>query len=75
MNRERWQTVERIFHEANSLEEPELSAYLAEACGPDAMLRAQIESLLAEDRCTPLDIRRAVRRETRDFLRGEKVHS
>ena len=47
MNVQTWQQVEAIFHEA--LEQPleARAALLAEACGDDAALRAEVESLLA----------------------------
>lgn len=46
MDAERWETVQRVFHEA--LDRPrELQAqFLAEACGGDADLRREVESLL-----------------------------
>ena len=42
---ERWQALERIFAHAVDLDERARSAYLDEACGVDADLRAQVEAL------------------------------
>ena len=46
MTPERWQQVERLYHAARD-EAPEArAAFLAEACGGDAALRRDVESLL-----------------------------
>jgi serine/threonine protein kinase/TolB-like protein/Flp pilus assembly protein TadD len=46
----RWHTVKAVFHEALDTA-PELrEAFMAAACGADALLRAEIESLLESDR-------------------------
>lgn len=42
--------LESIFHHALALDESERSAYLEQACGDDAALKAEIEALLAADR-------------------------
>jgi serine/threonine protein kinase/WD40 repeat protein len=47
MNPERWQKIERLFHEALACEPADRTAFLAEACGADASLRQAIDSLLA----------------------------
>ncbi len=49
MNVQTWQQVEALFHEA--LEQPPEAreAFLAQACGADAALRAEVISLLAAD--------------------------
>ena len=47
MTEDRWRNVERLYHEARDLEPAELQRFLDEACGVDAALRAEIESLLA----------------------------
>lgn len=48
MNKERWRQIEAVFNEVLARPENEQKAYLAQACGEDAQLRAEIESLLAE---------------------------
>jgi eukaryotic-like serine/threonine-protein kinase len=49
MNKERWRLLEDLFHAA--LEHPEAGRrqFLEEACGGDAELRAEVESLLGSD--------------------------
>ena len=48
MTPERWQEVERIYHVALARGERERAAFLAEACGGDAVLLREVESLLAQ---------------------------
>ena len=47
MSAERFETVERIFHEAKQLQPSERPGFLDEACTGDQALRAELESLLA----------------------------
>src|SRR5947209_5610437 len=42
-----WQHLQSLFHSALSLEAQERSAYLANECGEDKMLRHEVESLIA----------------------------
>ena len=49
METDRWQQVDRIFEDALDLEGAELAAFLDSACGGDAGLRAEVESLIAAD--------------------------
>jgi serine/threonine protein kinase len=49
MTPERWHEIERVYHEARQREPSERTAYLDAACGADATLRAEIESLLRYD--------------------------
>src|SRR5262245_13570435 len=54
MNTERWRIIEEIFQTAVERGAAERAAVLTEACGGDADLRREIESLLAyEDAATP----------------------
>ena len=46
MEPERWQHVERIYHEAMQCEPAERGSLLEEACAEDKDLRAEVESLL-----------------------------
>jgi hypothetical protein len=47
---EQWQQVKAVFHAALERAPEERAAFLAEACGADAALRAEVESLLAGER-------------------------
>ena len=47
MTPERWQEVERLYFAVLARAEHERDAFLAEACGPDAILRGEVESLVA----------------------------
>src|SRR5687767_12169035 len=47
MNKEKWQEISRIFHLASEKPSTERAVYLNEACGSDAELRREIETLLA----------------------------
>ena len=49
MTPDRWRRVEAIFDEAAAMARPERAAFLDRACGGDAGLRAEVESLLAAD--------------------------
>ena len=48
MTAERWQQIARIYDAAADLADDERARYLAEACGGDAGLRVEVESLLAD---------------------------
>ena len=48
MNRERWRRVEELYHAALSRTEGERVTFLVQACGSDAALRREVESLLAQ---------------------------
>jgi serine/threonine-protein kinase len=52
MTPERWQQVDQLFHSALEHEPEERAAFLDEACGGDAELRREVESLLAADAAT-----------------------
>lgn len=49
MNQERWKQIEAIFVEASELAGTDRDAYLIAACGQDAELRAEVESLLTSE--------------------------
>ena len=49
MTPERWQEIERVYHEARQREPTERAAYLDAVCATDATLRAEVESLLRYD--------------------------
>jgi eukaryotic-like serine/threonine-protein kinase len=46
---ERWQQVTEIFHAALARDPARREEFLADACGGDAMLRAEVEALVAAD--------------------------
>jgi eukaryotic-like serine/threonine-protein kinase len=50
MEKERWSRLETLYHEALELEESRRAAYLQRACGEDAALRRELESLLAQEK-------------------------
>jgi serine/threonine protein kinase len=50
MNPERWQQIERLYHEALQRKPDKRGAFLDEACGDDQALRRQIELLLTHER-------------------------
>jgi len=42
-----WSTIKQLFHQASELDPGAREAFLTRACGADALLRAEVESLLA----------------------------
>ncbi len=52
MSPERWERVQELFQEVLERSSEERRAFLAEACGEDAPLRAEVESLIASH-CEP----------------------
>lgn len=48
MGAERWELIERLFHEATGLEENDREQFLERACEGDEALRREIESLLEQ---------------------------
>ena len=74
--------VERIFHEALELEEPERGRFLEEACGDDPVLRGRVEALLQADRRNesflqppPTDAVGEVMRGRRSMAAGQRIGS
>ena len=47
MTADRWQRVERLYHDALARDEGERATFLRDACGGDETLRREVESLLA----------------------------
>jgi eukaryotic-like serine/threonine-protein kinase len=62
MTRERWQHIREILGQALETDDRERTRYLDEACGGDAELRAEVESLLEADE-----------QASRDFLTGRAI--
>src|SRR5262245_17379870 len=50
MSPNRWEQINRIYDAAVDVEEKKRASFLEEACGEDAELRQEVESLLAYDR-------------------------
>jgi len=48
MTLERWQQIERLYHEALARDASERGPFLASACGGDELLQHEVESLLAQ---------------------------
>ena len=69
-----WHRVQEVFDSVVERPAGERAALLAEACGDDAELRAEVESLLACNEQTPADfMRRPSRRRESDRPRRPKV--
>jgi serine/threonine protein kinase/Tol biopolymer transport system component len=49
MKTERWNQIEKLFHEARQLTGEDRSRYLGKMCGGDAAMRRQIERMLDQD--------------------------
>ncbi|MEM6457431.1 MAG: hypothetical protein AAF772_20255, partial [Acidobacteriota bacterium] len=49
MTPERWRQIDALFHDALAQPAAARAAFLADACGDDDALRAEVESLLAAD--------------------------
>ena len=47
MQPERWQLIDRLFHETLNLERDERSQFLVQACAGDELLRREVEALVA----------------------------
>lgn len=71
MTPERFQLVEALFHEALELPLPGRAAFLDERCGADRELRAEVESLLAEDSQAENTIANAVFSAAADYQAAE----
>ncbi|MFN0123710.1 MAG: hypothetical protein ACKV2V_24680 [Blastocatellia bacterium] len=56
MHPERWQQVDQLFHAALERQPEVRAAFLDHACGGDAELRDEIESLLAADAVTSVKL-------------------
>jgi eukaryotic-like serine/threonine-protein kinase len=73
MTMDRWNVIEEIFQSA--LEKPlsERNAYVAHACGDDAELRAEIESLLASAGNATTDLGSLVAGDLREMVRSSEA--
>ncbi len=53
MDPKRWQQIKEVFHEALKQEPARRTAYLDEACGDDAEMRTEVESLISSHESDP----------------------
>src|SRR5262249_32761789 len=65
---ENWQSVQDIFLEAADLSPSRQGLFLDSACGGDAALRGQVESLLEEDAAGPSVLDSAIQTEAASLL-------
>jgi hypothetical protein len=49
MTPERWQQISQLWNAALACDAAERTAFLRDACGDDAELRSEVESLLAQE--------------------------
>ena len=79
MSPERWRQIERVFQAALEREPGDWPAFVAEACGDDAELRHEVESLLAQPIADTLleapirDGARAITSDSQDTRVGQRV--
>ena len=72
---DRWQQIEKLFYAALEVEPGRRSAFLDQACGGDAALRAEVESLL-ECSERPLDfLEETVQSAARQFLKDPETEN
>jgi hypothetical protein len=77
MSRNRWEEINRIYDAAVDVEEKNRASFLEEACGDDAELRQEVESLLAYDRQAERFINQPALQATAEKLASEpasRVH-
>src|SRR6516164_2672198 len=67
MTTDRWKRIEEIFQGALELPLSERSDYVAQACGADAELRSEIESLLASDSGSVTALRSVIEADVREL--------
>src|SRR5712691_11473659 len=60
---DRWKQIERLYHDALTMAAAERAASLSDACGDDAELRREVESLVAQAGAAS------------DFLKGPAVEA
>jgi len=66
---DRWNLIEEIFHGALDRPESERSEYVADACGDDAELRSEIESLLMNEARAATELDALVAGDIREIIR------
>ena len=73
MPHDQWEKIQELFEAAVDLQGAERVRYLDHACGQDAQLRAEVESLLASDGANTLAIAAAVEDAAADLV-GQETH-
>ncbi len=69
---EKWRRIEGVFYEALTLEEARRPAFLDDACGSDAELRREVESLLASEAASEDVFESAVWRAARELVNSPR---
>src|SRR3974390_2556721 len=64
---DRWNRIEEIFQSALERPEAERDEYVAQACGGDAELRSEVESLLASDSGAVTTLRSVIEADVRQL--------
>ena len=70
MDSERWHRIEALFEQAMDLPENERRAFLAQACGEDAAMCAEVTALIASAPTAAASLRGAVAAEVRMLASG-----
>jgi eukaryotic-like serine/threonine-protein kinase len=73
MSPERWQIIERLFHEASALDPNERAAYFNRECNNDPSLRTEVESLIAAHEQTGTFIDEPLIAATQDLVVQEEA--
>jgi eukaryotic-like serine/threonine-protein kinase len=73
MTMDRWSVIEEIFQSAVERPLSERNAYIAQACGDDAELRVEIESLLASAGNATTALDSLVAGDLREMLRSSEA--
>ena len=73
MTPERWQQVKKIFQSALELHPGVRSAYVAQACGDDVMLRSEVESLISSHKQAGDSIEAMAAEAATEMLETERV--
>jgi len=73
---DRWQRLEALFFEALDLAPPARASFLDQACGGDAELRLEVQSLLNSSEITLADLRRPVEEAAHEIVQdhvGQRI--
>ena len=73
MTSDRWEEINRLYNAALEVKEEERTSFLEKACGADAELRREVDSLLAYDRQAQQLLDRSALQLTAEKLAAEPV--
>ncbi len=73
MTEDRWRLTENLFHQAAELAPAQREDFLRQACGDDAELRADVESLIEADQVEDRPIIRAVKEGAADLAESSAL--